>query len=129
MRGPEPTSLAGDNIVITESVTTSPGGSLATGIIGDPASSGSGGVFNDQKGLSATQRGTVTLYQSFTVSLNGGTPYPVPIVLANGTTVSYLTFTMSAVYGSLWNWVKGTKNYDVAEYGQGKNQLPPCSNR
>jgi RHS repeat-associated protein len=123
-----PTDLAGDNIVITEAVTTSPGGALATGIVLDPASSGSGGVFNDQKGLSANQRGTVTLYQSFTVSVNGGTPYAVPIVLANGTTVPYLTYTMSATYGSLLNWFRGTKNYNVTEYGQGKNQLPQCGN-
>jgi hypothetical protein len=121
------TSLAGSNIVITESVTTSPGGSLATGIALDPATSETGGVFNDQKGLGFNQTGTVTLYQSFTVSVNGGTPYSVPIVLANGTTVPYLTFTMSATYNSFWSFLFGGKlNYNVVEYGQGKNQLPPC---
>jgi hypothetical protein len=109
-------------------VTLSPGGQLATNIIGNPASTGTGGVFNDQKGLSFNRLGTYTLYQSFTVSVNGGSPYSVPIVLANGTTVPYLTFTLSGTYSHPWSWVFGKPNYDVVEYGQGKNQLPACSN-
>ena len=116
-------NLAGQNIVITESVSTSVGGALATGVIGSPNSSGTGGVFNDQKGLSSTQSGTVTLYQSFTVSINGGTPYAIPIVLANGTTVQYLTYTMSSTFSHWWNF---TPNNNVVEYGQGKNQIPLC---
>jgi len=121
------TDLAGENITITESVTWSVGGRLATGIIGDPDSSGTGGVFNDEKGLNMFQQGVYTVYQSFVVSVNGGAPYAVPIVLANGTTVPYLTVQLSGTYGSFWNWLFGKKSYNVTVNGQGKSALQPCN--
>jgi RHS repeat-associated protein len=121
-------SLAGQNIVITESVTTSPGGSLATNLIGDPNSSEAGGVFDDQKGLAAWQpTGTYTLYQSFTVSMNGGPAVAVPILIG-GQLVPYITETLSSSYGTIRNWLRGVKNYDVAINGKGKSTIPLCNN-
>jgi hypothetical protein len=120
------TGLAGDNIVITESVTwTSPSGPLATSLIANPNSSGTGGIFNDQKGLFSWQYGTYTVYQSFTVSVNGGPAYAVP-VLFGGVLNSSLTVTLSGTYGGLINWIRGRKDYNVIVNGQGKGALPPC---
>jgi hypothetical protein len=118
--------LSGENIVITESVTTSPRGPLATNLISDPNSNGTGGVFNDQKGLSYWQAGTYTVYQSFMVSVNGGPAYSVP-VLFSGALDPALIVTLSGTYGSFSNWWRGRKNYDVIVNGQGKNKLPACN--
>ena len=121
------TPLGGLDIVITEAVTTKPGGPLATNWINDPGSSSPpNGIFEDEKGLRPNQWGPVTLYQSFTVSVDGGPAYSVPVVIGT-TSSSYLTVQCTWDYrGSIGRWFKGRKDYNVIVNGQGRDTIPTC---
>lgn len=114
--------MAGDaGITIEERVVTE-SGVLATGVIDTPDSRGSGGVFNDEKGLWAHSLGPIKLYQSFTVSVDGGKFFNVPVDLgARGmrdTLGVYFTWNYPV---SFWS-----KDYNVFVEGEGKEKLPTC---
>ena len=99
------TLVSSDTIVITEDVSVEPYGTPATDIIGAPNSSNAGGTFEDQKGLHYWQSGPVTLYQSFSVSIDGGPAFNIP-VLMGGVLNPYLTVTFTWDYRkSIRRWI------------------------
>jgi hypothetical protein len=126
------TSLAGNiNITIQENVTLSNGAS-ASGIISDTDSVGYDGVFQDEKGLSFAQTGSINLYQSFTVSIDGGPFLPVAVSYSVGgqlwgTLGVYITRTWQGGIQGLLHPRLNTNVFVTGAPGDGgKSGIPLC---